>query len=132
MLRSPRIEEAFYCFFMKHKYELEGNFQHFGADTFDHGIMKYVLVRTGMKEGALMQVFEDWNQKVKKTFNETSTEVVLTVTEAGKMIGLSKDHMKLFVEKNKMTKVPISRSVHRYLLLKSEMDQYIRANKLVK
>lgn len=69
-----------------------------------------------------MQVFEDWNQKVKKTFNATSNEVVLTITEAGNSLGLSKDQMKLYVDKNKLTKVSIMRSTHRYLLLKSEID----------
>jgi hypothetical protein len=72
-----------------------------------------------------MQVFEDWNQKVKKTFNATSNEVVLTITEAGEYLGLSKDQMKLYVDKNKLTKVPIMRSVHRYLLLKSEIDEIV-------
>ncbi|PZT55506.1 DNA-binding protein [Paenibacillus silvae] len=74
-----------------------------------------------------MQVFEDWNQKVKKTFNATNPEVVLTVTEAGNLLGLSKDQMKLYVDKNKLTKVPIMRSVHRYLLLKSEIDRIVQA-----
>ncbi|GGH71123.1 hypothetical protein HNR77_003590 [Paenibacillus sp. JGP012] len=74
-----------------------------------------------------MQVFEDWNQKVKKTFNATNPEVVLTVTEAGNLLGLSKDQMKLYVDKNKLTKVPIMRSVHRYLLLKSEIDRIVKA-----
>ena len=46
-----------------------------------------------------MQVFEDWNQKVKKTFNATNPEVVLTVSEAGTLLGLSKDQMKLYVDK---------------------------------
>lgn len=73
-----------------------------------------------------MHAFEDWNQKVKKTFNATSNEVVLTLTEAGQSLGLSKDHMKQYVDKNKLTKVPIARSVHRYLLLKSEIDEIIR------
>ncbi|OPH48060.1 hypothetical protein BC351_38945 [Paenibacillus ferrarius] len=73
-----------------------------------------------------MQVFEDWNQKVKTTFNATSNEVVLTVMEAGEYLGLTKDQMKLYVDKNKLTKVPIMRSVHRYLLLKSEIDEIIR------
>ena len=73
-----------------------------------------------------MQVFEDWNQKVKKTFNATNPEVVLTVTEAGSMLGLSKDQMKVYVDKNKLTKVPIMRSVHRYLLLKSEIDRIVQ------
>jgi hypothetical protein len=72
-----------------------------------------------------MQVFEDWNQKVKKTFNATSNEVVLTVTEAGEWLGLSKDQMKLYVDKNKLTKIPIMRSIHRYLLLKSEIDEIV-------
>lgn len=68
---------------------------------------------------------KDWNQKLKRTFNATSNEVVLTVTEAGMAIGLSKDHMKLYVDKHKLTKVPVMRSVHRYLLLKSEIDQIV-------
>lgn len=72
-----------------------------------------------------MQTFADWNQKVKTTFNATSNEVVLTVMEAGETLGLSKDQMKLFVDKNKLTKVPIMRSVHRYLLLKHEIDEII-------
>ncbi|MFD0694620.1 DNA-binding protein [Paenibacillus sp. GCM10027628] len=72
-----------------------------------------------------MQVFEDWNQKVKKTFNATSNEVVLTVTEAGELLGLSKDQMKVYVDKNNLTKVSIARSVHRYLLLKSEIDEIV-------
>ena len=33
-----------------------------------------------------MNTFEDWNQKVKSTFNATSNEVVLTVMEAGRII----------------------------------------------
>jgi len=70
-----------------------------------------------------MNGFEDWNLKVKKTFNATSNVVVLTVTEAGGLLGLSKDQMKVFVDKHKLTKVPIMRSVHRYLLLKSEIDE---------
>jgi hypothetical protein len=72
-----------------------------------------------------MQSFTDWNLKVKETFNATSNEIVLTVTEAGKVLGLSKDHMKVYVEKHKLTKVPITRSVHRYLLLKSEIDKIV-------
>jgi len=79
-----------------------------------------------------MQVFEDWNQKLKTTFNETSKEAVLTVMEAGKLLGLSKDHMKLYVEKNRLTKIPISRSVHRYLLLKSEIEHIAQTNKVTK
>ncbi|MDN4605108.1 DNA-binding protein [Paenibacillus sp. F6_3S_P_1C] len=73
-----------------------------------------------------MQVFEDWNQKVKRTFNATNPEVVLTVSEAGSLLGLTKDQMKLYVDKNKLTKVPIMRSVHRYLLLKSEIDIIVK------
>ncbi|WP_440115405.1 DNA-binding protein [Paenibacillus sp. QZ-Y1] len=73
-----------------------------------------------------MQVFEDWNQKVKRTFNATNPEVVLTVSEAGSLLGLTKDQMKLYVDKNKLTKVPIMRSVHRYLLLKSELDSIVK------
>lgn len=72
-----------------------------------------------------MNAFEDWNQKVKRTFNATSNEVVLTVTEAGQSLGLTKDQMKLYVDKYKLTKVPIMRSVHRYLLLKSEIDEIV-------
>jgi hypothetical protein len=72
-----------------------------------------------------MRGFEDWNLKVKKTFNATSNEAVLTVTEAGRTLGLSKDHMKIYVDKIKLTKVPITRSVHRYLLLKSEVDEIL-------
>lgn len=65
--------------------------------------------------------FQDWNLKVKKTFNATSKKEVLTVSEAGNLLGLSKDQMKSYVDQNKLTKVPINRSVHRYLLLKSEI-----------
>ena len=72
-----------------------------------------------------MPEFEDWNLKVKKTFNATSNEEVLTVTEAGNLMGLSKDQMKAYVDKSQLTKVPISRSVHRYLLLKSEIDEIV-------
>ncbi|CAM4473828.1 DNA-binding protein [Paenibacillus tarimensis] len=75
-----------------------------------------------------MPSFKDWNQKVKQTFNATSNEIVLTVTEAGEALGLSKDNMKLYVDKHGLTKVRITRSVHRYLLLKSEID-YIVANR---
>ncbi|MCK9857513.1 helix-turn-helix domain-containing protein [Paenibacillus sp. ATY16] len=77
-----------------------------------------------------MNGFEDWNQKLKRDFNATSNVVVFTVTEAGKLLGLSKDQMKVFVDKNQLTKVPIMRNVHRYLLLKSEIDQ-ILANRAV-
>lgn len=72
-----------------------------------------------------MFVSEDWNQKVKKTFNETSNEEVLTITEAGDALGLTKDQMKVYVDKHKLTKVSITRSVHRYLLLKSEIDAIV-------
>ncbi|MDD9270927.1 DNA-binding protein [Paenibacillus sp. GCM10023248] len=72
-----------------------------------------------------MQEFQDWNQKVKATFNATSNEVVLTVMEAGTALGLTKDQMKQYVDKNNLTKVPIMRSVHRYLLLKSEIDEIV-------
>ncbi|WP_454193059.1 DNA-binding protein [Paenibacillus sp. Marseille-Q7038] len=73
-----------------------------------------------------MQLFQDYNLKVKKTFNATNTEEVLTVSEAGNILGLSKDQMKLYVDKNKLTKVPINRSVHRYLLLKEEIDKIVK------
>ncbi|WP_152619473.1 DNA-binding protein [Cohnella kolymensis] len=72
-----------------------------------------------------MPVFQDWNQKVKKTFNATSNELVLTVKEAGDSLGLSKDEMKIFVNKNSLTKVPIMRSTNRYLLLKTEIDDVV-------
>lgn len=72
-----------------------------------------------------MPEFHDWNLKVKKTFNATSNEEVLTVTEAGNLMGLSKDQMKAYVDKSQLTKVPINRSVHRYLLLKSEIDEIL-------
>lgn len=79
------------------------------------------------REGcAEMNAFEDWNLKVKKTFNATSNEIVLTVTEAGHLLGLSKDQMKAYADKNRLTKVPIMRSVHRYLLLKSEVDELVK------
>ncbi|MFC5530690.1 DNA-binding protein [Cohnella yongneupensis] len=73
-----------------------------------------------------MNVFEDWNLKVKKTFNATSNEVVLTVMEAGTLLGLSKDQMKTYADKSSLTKVPIKRSVHRYLLLKSEIEELVK------
>lgn len=72
-----------------------------------------------------MQAFEDWNQKAKKTFNATSTQEVLTLSEAGNLLGLSKDQMKVYVDKHGLTKMPIMRSVHRYLLLKSEIDRIV-------
>ena len=67
--------------------------------------------------------FQDHNLKVKQTFNATSNEVVLTVTEAGHRLGLTKDQMKAYVDKMGLTKVRINRSVHRYLLLQSEIDR---------
>lgn len=73
-----------------------------------------------------MNEFEDWNLKVKKTFNATSNQEVLTVTEAGHLLGLTKDQMKTYADKSHLTKVPIMRSVHRYLLLKSEIDELIK------
>jgi DNA-binding beta-propeller fold protein YncE len=72
-----------------------------------------------------MPVFQDWNQKVKNTFNATSNEVVLTVMEAGDSLGLTKDQMKIYVDKNNLTKVSIVRSANRYLLLKSEIDDIV-------
>ncbi|CAI6074027.1 DNA-binding protein [Cohnella sp. JJ-181] len=77
-----------------------------------------------------MNGFEDWNLKVKKTFNATSNVAVLTVTEAGALLGLSKDQMKVYVVNCNLTKVPIMRSAHRYLLLKCEIDEIV-ANKAV-
>lgn len=71
-------------------------------------------------------MFQDWDQKVKKTFNATSNEEVLTVMEAGNMLGLSKDGMKLFVDKNGLTKVKVMRSTFRYLLLKKEIDHLLQ------
>jgi len=73
-----------------------------------------------------MNEFEDWNLKVKKTFNATNTAAVLTVTEAGRLLGLTKDQMKTYVDKNNLTKVPIMRSVHRYLLLESEIELIVK------
>jgi len=73
-------------------------------------------------------MFQDWNQKVKKTFNATSNEVVLTVTEAGTLLGLSKDEMKVYADRNNLTKVPIMRSTFRYLLKKSEIDEIVKKN----
>lgn len=70
-------------------------------------------------------VFQDWNQKVKQTFNATSNEVVLTVMEAGNSLGLTKDQMKIYVDKNNLTKVKVMRSTFRYLLLKSEIDDLV-------
>lgn len=73
-----------------------------------------------------MSMFQDWNLKVKKTFNETSNEQVLTVTEAGNLLGLTKDQMKVYVDKNKLTKVSIVRSTHRYLVLQKEIDDILK------
>jgi hypothetical protein len=70
-------------------------------------------------------VFEDWDQKIKKTFNATSNEEILTVTEAGKLLGLSKDEMKVYVDKKGLTKVKVMRSVFRYLLLKKEIEDIV-------
>lgn len=72
-----------------------------------------------------MNTFEDWNQSFKKTFNATSNEEILTVTEAGKLLGLTKDQMKLYVDKNGLTKINVERSVFRYLLLKKEIDNLL-------
>mgnify|MGYP000683957974 FL=1 len=72
-----------------------------------------------------MNTFEDWNQSFKKTFNATSNEEILTVTEAGKLLGLTKDQMKLYVDKNRLTKINVNRSVFRYLLLKKEIDNLL-------
>ena len=90
-----------------------------------NGIQARSLLLTSRKVVEQMNAFEDWNQKVKKTFNATSTEEVLTLTEAGNLLGLSKDQMKIYVDKQGLTKMPIMRSVHRYLLLKSEIDQIV-------
>lgn len=68
-------------------------------------------------------MFPDWDQSMKKTFQATSKEEVLTVTEAGKYFGLSKDEMKVFVDKQGLKKVRVTRSVFRYLLLKEEVEQ---------
>jgi transcriptional antiterminator Rof (Rho-off) len=72
-----------------------------------------------------MKVFEDSDQAFKKTFNATSNEEILTVAEAGQLLGLSKDQMKLFVDKKGLTKIKVARSVFRYLLLKSEIDNLL-------
>jgi hypothetical protein len=72
-----------------------------------------------------MIVFEDWDQKIKKTFSATSNEEILTVTEAGKLLGLSKDEMKVYVDKKGLTKVKVMRSAFRYLLLKKEIEDIV-------
>jgi predicted RNA-binding protein len=76
-------------------------------------------------EGLGKNMFEDSDQAFKKTFNATSNEEILTVTEAGQMLGLSKDQMKLFVDKKGLTKIKVARSVFRYLLLKEEIDNLL-------
>lgn len=70
-------------------------------------------------------MFQDWDQKIKKTFNATSNEEILTVTEAGKLLGLSKDEMKAYVDKKGLTKVKVMRSAFRYLLLKKEIEDIV-------
>jgi hypothetical protein len=70
-------------------------------------------------------LFEDWDQKIKKTFSATSNEEILTVTEAGKLLGLSKDEMKAYVDKKGLTKVKVMRSAFRYLLLKKEIEDIV-------
>ena len=70
-------------------------------------------------------MFEDWDQKIKKTFSATSNEEILTVTEAGKLLGLSKDEMKTYVDKKGLTKVKVMRSAFRYLLLKKEIEDIV-------
>lgn len=73
-----------------------------------------------------MKTFKDWDQSIKKTFNATSNEEILTVTEAGKLLGLSKDEMKIYVDKNGLSKIRVARSVFRYLLLKKEIDNLLK------
>lgn len=82
--------------------------------------------RTSLNEGGRIILFQDWDQSIKKTFNATSNEEILTVTEAGKMLGLTKDEMKVYVEKNGLKKVRVSRSVFRYLLLKEEIEKLMK------
>lgn len=81
---------------------------------------------TSLNEGGRIILFQDWDQSIKKTFNATSNEEILTVTEAGKMLGLTKDEMKVYVEKNGLKKVRVSRSVFRYLLLKEEIEKLMK------
>jgi len=81
------------------------------------------------KDEFIVSTFEDWDQTFKKTFSSTSNEEILTVTEAGKLLGLSKDEMKLFVDKKGLTKVKVARSVFRYLLLKEEIEGLIKKEK---
>jgi hypothetical protein len=76
-------------------------------------------------KGLDKNMFEDTDQAFKKTFNATSNEEILTVTEAGQLLGLSKDQMKLFVDKKGLTKIKVARSVFRYLLLKEEIDNLL-------
>lgn len=72
-------------------------------------------------------MFPDWDLPMKRTFQATSKEEVLTVTEAGKYFGLSKDEMKVFVDKHNLTKVRVTRNVFRYLLLKEEVEKLAEA-----
>jgi hypothetical protein len=74
----------------------------------------------------LTYVFKDSDLKVKQTFQATSNLNVLTVTEAGQLLGMSKDQMKAFVNQNGLTKVRIMRSTQRYLLLKDEIDNLVK------
>ncbi|NOU95323.1 DNA-binding protein [Paenibacillus sp. LMG 31456] len=76
-----------------------------------------------------MANFEDWNQKLKKTFENTSNKEVLTVTEAGTLFNLSKDKMKEYVVEKGLTKVKVMRSAHRYLLLKSEVEALLETER---
>ncbi|MDB5055364.1 MAG: hypothetical protein JWM44_3414 [Bacilli bacterium] len=75
-----------------------------------------------------MNLFEDTDQTFKKTFIATSNEEILTVTEAGQLLGLTKDQMKLYVDKKGLTKIKVARSVFRYLLLKEEIDNLLKAD----
>jgi hypothetical protein len=70
--------------------------------------------------------FKDSDLKVKKTFLATNNVNVFTVKEAGLLLGLSKDQMKIFVDQNGLTKVRIMRSTERYLLLKEEIDYLVK------
>jgi hypothetical protein len=87
----------------------------------------YFIVKRGCE---VMDLFEDWDQKLKKTFENTSNKEVLTVTEAGKFFNLSKDKMKEYVDKKGLTKVKVMRSAHRYLLLKSEIDALLETESM--
>jgi hypothetical protein len=70
--------------------------------------------------------FKDSDLKVKKTFLATNNVNVFTVKEAGQLLGLSKDQMKIFVDQKGLTKVRIMRSTQRYLLLKEEIDYLVK------